>query len=194
MVDQAAPARGEIVFGGGGPPFCFKRWINCSALSRLGSAKRAGRVTPASARAKTACPYRCLAPQLAPSRTSSERTFEQCVSPSPAATTATAPCTLARRSRLPRPARWKKDNEQAWKDDWNGPSNTASRHRLRRPPRQGPASIANRSKRPIHLPYERENKQAWTDHWVLAIACGDPSDFALHLSQVAVGQPPPNEE
>jgi hypothetical protein len=49
-------------------------------------------VAPAPAMGKTAGPYRCLAPQLVPSWTLSERTFEQC-SPSPAATAAIGPCT-----------------------------------------------------------------------------------------------------
>ena len=47
----------------------------------------------APAMGKAAWPHRCLAPQLGPSRTSSERTFGQCVSPSPTATAATGPCT-----------------------------------------------------------------------------------------------------
>ena len=42
---------------------------------------------------ETAWPYRCLAPQLVPSWTSSQRTFEQWNSPSPVATAATGPCT-----------------------------------------------------------------------------------------------------
>ena len=41
---------------------------------------------------EAAWPYHCLAPQLVPSWTPSERNFEQC-SPSPAATAATGPCT-----------------------------------------------------------------------------------------------------
>jgi hypothetical protein len=41
---------------------------------------------------KTAWACHCLAPQLVPSWTSSERTFEQC-SPSPKATAPTGPCT-----------------------------------------------------------------------------------------------------
>ena len=46
----------------------------------------------APAMGETAWPYRCLAPQLGPSWTSSERTFKQCVSPSPEATAATETC------------------------------------------------------------------------------------------------------
>ena len=53
-------------------------------------------VAPAPTMGKTAGPYRCLAPQLVPSWTLSERTLEQC-SPSPAAIAAIGPAPIASR-------------------------------------------------------------------------------------------------
>ena len=50
-------------------------------------------VASAPARGETAWPNRCLAPQLGPSWTSSERTFEQSVSPSPRGDRSDRPCT-----------------------------------------------------------------------------------------------------
>ena len=64
-------------------------------LARRGTPEREHRrwmVAPAPAMGKAAGPYRCLAPQLVPSWTLSERTLEQC-SPSPAAIAAIGPCT-----------------------------------------------------------------------------------------------------
>jgi hypothetical protein len=67
--------------------------------------------TAAPARGETAGLYRCLAPQLGPSRTASERTFEQC-SPSLRRPQRQRPAPLASRSHINHPpVRGKKDKQ-----------------------------------------------------------------------------------
>ena len=63
-----------------------------------------------SATGKAAWPSRCLAPQLVPSWTSSERPFEQCVSPSPPGKRGRPGKSIARQS----VGRWVKRIAQGW--------------------------------------------------------------------------------
>ena len=96
--------------------------------------------------------------KLGPFETLSERTFAQCVSPSPQATTGIRPCIHRKSHQATRPPSSRK-RKQASLD---GP--LSPRHRLWRPQRQGPAPIASRVKLPS-TSLREENERAWKNHF-----------------------------
>jgi hypothetical protein len=109
---------------------------------------------------KTACSYRCLAPQTwsVPDFVRTDlRTVRLAIACGDRRDRAMHP---RKAQAVTRPARWKKDNEQAWKDDWNGPSDTASRHRQEAIAVTAPCAPRKLQARTIHLVRE-ENKRAW---------------------------------
>ena len=128
----------------------------------------------APAMGKAAWPHRCLAPQLGPSRTSSERTFGQCVSPSPTATAAIGPCTHRKSREVIIHLHWEEKASEL------GRTISGARHRrlgerarLGAPrvgrvrmvtAATGPCTLASRSKSTIPPPTGKKNERAWKDH------------------------------